>query len=451
MKRLILFLTWMLASMLVTGDLRAAEAPIVPSQTAAGGDEARAKQDAIVRDLNNQAVGVEAARDRLRREPGLLEHLVDSVLAIFDVRSNESTTTHYVIAAVFLVAALLLRRVATGIVFRYLRKLAAKTQSTLDDKLFPALEPPAATFVMLVGIFAALSVLKLSVQLEQSIDYATTIAFSLVIFWGLFRAFGALLDHGHEIALRKNMGIAAFMPWIKRTLMIVFVIVGVLMVIQSLGQGEKVKTIVAGLGIGGLAFALAAQDTLANLFGSIVVAIDQPFKIGEAVKIGANEGVVEDIGLRSTRLRPPGKNLIIIPNKVVAAEPIINNSRFTRRRVEQVVGLTYDTTPAQMEAMVAEIQRLIVAEKEVDATSVMVFFRDFAASALEIWIAYETPDPDFKKHMAAKQRLNLAIMRAIAARGLDFAFPTQTVRLAPGAAEKLANPNAGEARTSSPQ
>jgi MscS family membrane protein len=427
MKRLLFFLTSALTLIFAMPRLVAADAPPAVEKAAATPADARTTQNAADRELIDKAVA--GQRVLSPREPGLLEHLVDSVLELFDVRSGESTTIHYVIAAVFLVAALLLRRVVTSIGFRFLRKLAAKTQSTLDDKLFPAIEPPAATFVMLVGIFAALSVLKLSSRLDQSIDYASTVAFSLVIFWGLFRAFGALLDHGHEIALRKNMGIAAFMPWIKRTLMVVFVIVGVLMVIQSLGQGEKVKTIVAGLGIGGLAFALAAQDTLANLFGSIVVAIDQPFKIGEAVKIGANEGVVEDIGLRSTRLRPPGKNLIVIPNKLVAAEPIINNSRFVRRRVEQVIGLTYDTTPAQMEAIVEEIKRIVTAEKDVDASSVMVFFRDFNASSLDIWIVYETPDPDFPKHMLAKQRLNLAIMRAIEARGLAFAFPTQTMRL----------------------
>ncbi len=402
-------------------------------------EAAKAAGEAAGKQLNTEAVAAKVAGDAAAKEvhrPGFLEHLVDSILEAFDVRSGGNTVTHYVIACVLLIVALVLRRVVTGIIFRGLRKLAAKTETTLDDKLFPALEAPVATFIMLVGIFGAFSVLKLSEQSDRYIGYASTMAFSLVVFWGLWRAFSAVLDHAHGIALQKGMGIAAFMPWIKKTLMVVFAVVGTLMVIQSFGY--DVKALLAGLGIGGLAFALAAQDTIANLFGSIVVAIDQPFKIGENVKIGSNEGTVEDIGLRSTKLRPPGKNLVIIPNKMVAAEPVINNSRFIKRRYEQVIGLTYTTTPAQMEAIVEEFRSIITREAEVDKNSVMVFFRDLSASSLDIWVVYETIDPDFQKSMRLKQRINLAIMRAIDARGLAFAFPTQTLELAGGIAQKLA-------------
>ena len=179
----------------------------------------------------------------------------------------------------------------------------------------------------------------------------------------------------------------------------------------------------SGLGIGGLAFALAAQDTIANLFGSIVVAIDQPFKLGETVKIGAHVGTVEDIGLRSTKLRLVDKSLIIIPNKTVSSEAIVNLSRFTGRRVEQVLALTYATKPAQLEALVQEIGDLIRREAEVNPTSVMVYFRDLSPSSVDLWLVYVAQDADFQKHMALRQRLNLAFMRAVEARGLAFAFP----------------------------
>ena len=378
-------------------------------------------------EANTTAAAAATVTRKVPPTPDFLEQVVDEILNLFDVRSHENTVTHFGIAAIILVGALLLRRAVTAIFFSQLRKLAARTTTTLDDKLLPALEAPVATFIMLVGIFASLNVLKLPEASDRAIGYGSTVAFSLVVFWGLLRAFGGLLDHAQEMAQRRQMGVAAFMPWIKKTLVTLFVVFGVLMVVQSLGF--DVKALLAGLGIGGLAFALAAQDTLANLFGSIVVAIDQPFKIGEAVKIGANEGVVEDIGLRSTKLRTPGRNLIIIPNKLVAAEPIINNSRFIGRRVEQVIGLTYDTTPAQMEAVVGEIRRIIIAEKEVDESSVLVFFRDYNASSLDIWIAYNVNDADFAKHLELRQRINLAIMRAIEAGGLAFAFPTQTLHM----------------------
>jgi MscS family membrane protein len=377
---------------------------------------------------NTQAAAAVVAGRTPPRGPDFLEHLVDSALEVFDVRAGENTVTHYAIALSFLVLAIVLRRVVTSFFFRYLKKIASRTRTTLDDKLFPALEAPASVFIMLVGIFAALRVLKLSETTDRAIDYGSTVAFSLAVFWTLSRAFGSLLDHAQEVAAHRHMGVAAFMPWIKKTLITLFVIFGVLMVVQSLGY--DVKALLAGLGIGGLAFALAAQDTLANVFGSIVVAIDQPFKLGEAVKIGAHEGTVEDIGLRSTKLRTPGRNLIIIPNKTVAAEAIINNSRFLGRRAEQVFTLTYDTTPDQMDALVGEIRGIIKAEPDVDASSVLVFFRDLSASSLDIWSAYNTKDPDFGNHMALRQRVNLAIMRAVEARGLAFAYPTQTLHVA---------------------
>jgi MscS family membrane protein len=360
--------------------------------------------------------------------PDFLEHLVDATLEIFNVRSNENTVTHYAIAAFFLIAALLLRRVVTTFIFGFLKKLAARTATTLDDKLFPALEAPVATFIMVTGIFSALKVLKLTPATDEAIGYGSTVAFSLVVFWGMLRAFDAVLDHAQEIALKRQLGIAAFMPWIKKTLVTVFVVFGLLMVVQSLGY--NVSAILSGLGIGGLAFALAAQDTIANLFGSIVVAIDQPFKLGEVIKIQGNVGTVEDIGLRSTKLRLADKSLIVMPNKTVAAESIINLSRFTGRRVEQVISLTYDTTAEQMEAIVAEFKRLILAEPEVDPASVICYFRDYSASSLDVWMVFNVIDPDFHKHMQLRQRLSLAFMRAVEARGLSFAFPTQTVHVA---------------------
>lgn len=361
------------------------------------------------------------------RTPDLLEHMVDVILRLFNVTSSGNTATHYVISAVFLVCAILLRRFVTTIFFNQLRKLAAKTETTLDDKLFPAMESPVATFVMVTGIFASLKVLKLSETADRSIAAGSTVAFSLVIFWGLLRAFDAIIDHAAEIAKEKQMGIAAFMPWIKKSLIAVFVVVGTLMTVQSLGY--NVSTILQGLGIGGLAFALAAQDTIANLFGSIVVAIDQPFKIGETVKIGAHTGTVEDIGLRSTKIRLVDKSLVVMPNKLVSSEAVVNLSRFTQRRVEQVLGLTYETTPEQLNAVVEDIRGILLADAEVDPTSVMVYFRDFSASSLDVWIVYVSRDADAKKGFALKQRMNLAFMRAVAARGLSFAFPTQTVQL----------------------
>jgi MscS family membrane protein len=405
--------SWSLSVVLLAFSLQAQSA--APAQGASTGNPAI------------EATTANLAKSATTRAPDLLEHIVDVVLQWFHVKTGENTTTHMVICCLFLAAAILLRRLVTTIIFNLLKRLAAKTETTLDDKLFPALEAPVATFVMVTGIFAALKVLKLSETVDRSIGYGSTVAFSLVIFWGLLRAFNAILDHASEMAKERQMGVAAFMPWIKKTLVALFVVIGVLITIQSLGY--NVSTILSGLGIGGLAFALAAQDTIANLFGSLVVAIDQPFKVGETVKIGANTGTVEEIGLRSTKIRLVDKSLVVIPNKLVSSEAITNLSRFTQRRIEQVIGINYDATPEQLRFIVEDIRQCILAEAAVDTNSVMVFFRDLSASSLDLWIVYVAQGPDFQQSLALKQRVNLEIMRLVAARGLTFAFPSSVMHL----------------------
>jgi MscS family membrane protein len=382
------------------------------------------------------AAAIAAQGEEIVRAPQFLEHVVDVVLELCDVKSSGNTWQRYAISAGLLVGFYLLRKVVTTVFFVFLRKVAAGTKSTVDDRLLPALEPPVTTFIALFGVFAALKVLKLAPATDNMVSAGSTVAFSLTFFWLLVRAVSALLDHYQQISIARQAGVAAFMPWIKKGAVSLLVVMGVLMTLQNLNY--DVKALLAGLGIGGLAFALAAQDTIANLFGAVVVAVDQPFKLGEFVRIGSFLGAVEDIGLRSTRLRSIDKSLIVIPNKTVASEAVTNLSRFTQRRNDQVIGLTYDTPAEQMEALVEEIKGIIKAEDHIDPESIMVFFRDYSASSLDIWMVYVAKDGDFQHFMRVKQRINLNIMRAVQARGLSFAFPTQTLEFGESAAKALA-------------
>jgi MscS family membrane protein len=377
---------------------------------------------------------VSAARAVNREVPDLLERFVNWLHGFFP--GINETMFHWIACAVLFLAAILLRHIITNIIFHYLKKMAAKTETTLDDKLFPALEGPTATLVMVAGIFAALTVLQLSEQVDRWVTGGAKISALAVVLWGMIRAGGAILDHLGEIAHEKHMTVATFMPLIKKTLFVFAVIFGVLVIAQS--QGLPVQSFLAGLGIGGLAFALAAQDTIANLFGSFVVVMDQPFKVGDIVKIGANEGKVEDIGLRSTKVRTGARTLIVIPNKSVANEPITNFTRMPQRRVDQTLALTYDTTPDQLEAVIGDIRALLHGDADVHQDTIVVNFANYGASSLDVQLVWFATDPDWVKHMAVRERINLKIMRAVVARGLAFAFPTQTVQLTGSIAQKLA-------------
>ena len=376
------------------------------------------------------------APDAMQPANAVLKHFVDWLqLQIFPDGAH-SDLVHWIACGIMVIAAILLRRVVTNIIFRGLKKLAERTETTLDDKLFPVLEQPVATFVMALGIFAAFSVLELPTSVDRLIDHGATIALLAVLFWGLLRAGIAVLDHLEEIAHEKEIGIAHFMPLIKRALAALVIVFGVLMGMKSLGV--DVGAVLTGLGIGGLAVAFAAQDTIANLFGSFVVVLDHPFRVGDYIRIGSNEGTVEDIGLRSTRLRSSARTQIVLPNKTVAAEPVVNFTRMPQRRVDQTIGLTYNTTPEQMEAVLADIRKILVDDPGVHQEFVAVNFTGYSESSLDIQIIYFTANPDFKKHLDLRERINLRIMRAVAARGLSFAYPTQTLHVEDDVARKLA-------------
>jgi MscS family membrane protein len=382
-----------------------------------------------------RSVVSEEATDLLERFVSWLHHFFPQI---------DDHLFHWIACGIIIVLAIVLRHVITNIIFFYLKKLAEKTETTLDDKLFPALEGPTAALVMVLGIYAALTVLQLSENGDAILNTCGKIAVLAVIIWGIIRAGGAVLDHAEEIAHSRQMTVATFMPLIKKTLLVFAIILGVLFIAESLGA--KVGVLLGSLGIGGLALALAAQDMIANLFGSFVVVMDQPFRVGDTIKVGAFTGTVEDIGLRSTKVRLVDKSLAVIPNRSVASESITNLARFTQRRVEQVIGLTYDTTPEQMTEIVGEFKKIITAEADVDPASVMVFFRDYSASSLDIWVVYVTKTPDFQSAMRLRERLNLAMMRAVTARGLSFAFPTQTIQLDGPVARQLAAPRPVEQR-----
>jgi MscS family membrane protein len=184
----------------------------------------------------------------------------------------DDVTARWIACGVIVLGAILLRRVIAAIIFSPLRKFSRRAKNKL---ILPALEGPTATLVMLCGIIAALSVVPLWESVPNLVWLGERGALAAVVLWGVAFAEGAR---------ERRLQVAAFIPLIKKTLAAFFVTFSVLVVLESLGF--NVQTFLTGLGIGGLAFALAAQDTIANMFGSFVVLMDQPFYVGEYIRIG---------------------------------------------------------------------------------------------------------------------------------------------------------------------
>ena len=209
-------------------------------------------------------------------------------------------------------------------------------------------------------------------------------------------------------------------------------IVAVLVTSQNLGI--NITGVLASLSIGGLALGLAAQDTLANLFGAVAVYVDKPFQIGDTIKLeGGIEGTVETIGLRSTRVRNLDGHLVTIPNKTMGNATITNVARRPTIKTEINLGLTYDTTNAQLERALAILDELY--RPHPMTHDVLITFNKFGDSALNIQVVHWWKSTDHRKYLKGMQELNLAVKKRFEEAGLNFAFPTQTLFLKSDAAD----------------
>jgi MscS family membrane protein len=371
---------------------------------------------------------------------GPIQRLVDWLQGRFFPHAMDAANARWMAFLLIVLAAVLLRRLIIALISSQSRRLSEKASNKL---LLPALEGPAATLAMLFGLFMALAVIPIWAAVPNVVRLGERGALAAVLLWGVACAGGAVIDHFAGGERARSLHITAFIPLIKRTLAAFFAVFSVLVVFESLGF--EVKTFLAGLGIGGLAFALAAQDTIANMFGSFVVVMDQPFYVGEYIRVAGNEGTVEEIGLRSTRLRTVQRTQIVIPNKTVAAEVITNFTRMPQRRVDTVLGVTYDTPPEMIQAVLADLRALLRADPGVHQGQIVVSLADFNDSSLRVQILYFTADPDWESHMAVRERINIAILRAFAAQGVSLAFPSSVIHLDGPVARQLAAGSGGAA------
>jgi len=244
--------------------------------------------------------------------------------------------------------------------------------------------------------------------------------------WGLFNLV-SLLDVylAQWVTRTESMLDDNLLPFVRKSLRAFIIFIAVLMTIQNLGY--SISGLLASLGIGGLAVALAAKDTLSNIFGSLMIILDRPFHIGDWIKAGDLEGTVEEVGFRSTKIRTFAKTLISVPNSTLTNMAIDNFSRMPRRRIKLTVGVTYEATPQQMRDAVAGIRALLRNHPAIDQEFFLVNFTDFGASSLDIMVYCFTTTTVWGEYLAAREELCLQIMELLEGMGLEIAFPTRTL------------------------
>jgi MscS family membrane protein len=334
----------------------------------------------------------------------------------------------YVAAFVFVLVGLVAKVVASHLLKKIAERDTGDEKPRFNQLLTAAAMKPFAWLLFLGGIAGAVGSLTLPVQPDVRGTVFGTLRVLLVtdFIWFLFRIVDVIVVYLSRLATRTESTLDdQLVPMLSKALKITLLLLCFVWVLQLLGY--NVSSLIAGLGIGGLAVALALQDTLSNFFGSIFVFLDKPFAPGDWIKVGGVEGTVEEIGFRSTRIRSWPKSLISVPNKTVASSVIDNWSKMPLRRVYQNVLVTYDATPAQMDDALAAIKKLIGDEEDVDKGFYLIRFTDFEESGLNIMLYYFTKSLGWDAHLATKEKINLAIMRILEERGMKLAVPARDV------------------------
>jgi MscS family membrane protein len=230
---------------------------------------------------------------------------------------------------------------------------------------------------------------------------------------------------GEFVSKSQNKMVDSLVPFTTKILKAIVVVLGVLIALQSFGL--NVMSLLAGLGLGGLALALAAQDTAANLFGSVTILIDSPCKIGDWVKIKDIEGTVEEIGFRSTRIRTFYNSVITIPNATMAKETIDNMGLRPARRTRQVLGLVYETEPSKIIEFCKRLRESILQVEKVAPETVIVSFNNFNSSTLDVLVSFHLHVFTNAEELEIQQNIFLSFLKIASDLKVDFAYPTQTV------------------------
>ncbi|MBU1667918.1 mechanosensitive ion channel family protein [bacterium] len=319
---------------------------------------------------------------------------------------------------------LMLRKLFATLTIKVLQPLAQRTKTYYDDRILSALKGPISFIFVTIGVRLFFALLFLETPfINKLID--SMIIFN--IFWALYALIhalrGAIYHFTEQFNPELSHEVGNFLLNIIRGILIA---IGLGTVLQT--WGINVTGLVAGLGIGGLAFALAAKDTAANLFGSIALLLDKSIRIGEWIKIDNVEGTVEDIGMRTTKIRSFQKSLITLPNQMIANSPIENFSRRGIRRIKMTIGLTYDAKSEQIEKIILDIKTMLrnhegIAQNE----TMLVNFTTFDDSSLGILIYTFSKTSNWEKYLSIQEDINLKIMKIIEENNATFAFPSQSL------------------------
>jgi len=323
----------------------------------------------------------------------------------------------------------------TRLIFRFLGK--KEKEEIGFEKLFALVRKPAGVFVMLLAFYIAARHLTfppewklrpptefgLRMVLERFYGTVLCIAFT----WILLRLadfVGVILMYRAERTVSKTDD--QLVPFFREAIKVVLVILSFFFILGSVFH-VNVASLIAGLGIGGLAVALAAKESIENLLASFTIFLDKPFSVGDQVQVGTIAGTVERIGFRSTRLRTEEKSYLTVPNKKMVDTEVNNLSLRPQRRVQNTLHLSHATSAGNLQSLIAELQALLDAHPVLVENENRVRLFEFTASSANVLIIYFIKEIDYDVYLNVRQEINFRILQAIEKNGAEFATPVTVV------------------------
>ncbi len=329
----------------------------------------------------------------------------------------------YLVFLIFVLAGIFAVKAFSVVVLMRFKAWAGKTSTTIDDFLLSSTEKNFLPLAYSYVFYISLGYLSLSPQIRRGADMLWTVV--LTVF--LLKFLVSLIDYFLQSWLKKQNDESREKS-LKGILVVIKTViwgVGITFLLDNLGF--KVSAVIAGLGIGGVAVALAAQAVLSDLFSYFAIFFDRPFEVGDFIIIGDFMGSVEHVGIKTTRLRSLGGEQIIFSNTDLTNSRVRNYKRMYRRRVVFKLGVVYQTPLDKLKEISSVIANII--KNTADADFDRAHFFSYGDFSLVYEVVYYVNSPDYNKYMDIQQEINFAISEEFSKRGIEFAFPTQTVYL----------------------
>ncbi len=351
-------------------------------------------------------------------------------MEFFDKAYYGNTIGDWTIAFVIFIGSILLSKLVYYLVSRIIKQFTKRTKSKLDDIIIDKLEEPVMFAIIITGIWYSLSILNMSDWAEGLKGHAFYFVITFNIAWLFVRLLNALIDEYLVPIVEKSETDLddQLLPIAQKGISVSIWMLAFIIGLDN--AGYDVTALIAGLGIGSFAFALAAKDSVSHLFGGVVLFTDKPFTINDRIIVQGYDGIVKEVGIRSTRIQTLDGRIVTLPNGSIANDSVINVSTEIARKITMDLGLTYDTTTENMQLAMDILQDISKQNIALDEARTVTAFTAFGDFSLNIrYIYYIKKGSDI---FGIMNEVNMEILRQFNAKKLEFAFPTQTLHTIKG-------------------